>query len=332
MYRKLVTQPRVIRNLFKRTFMTTVTHITKRKCPIYAQQECVDEIGTLDKDVQLVLIEADDVVSKVVHAEQEVYVKSHMIGRISATAVALDSTTSFDVKPIGIFESVFPEKNGTPRQGSVAPHARGQLRITISQAHHAIDGLAQFSHCWLVFIFHRNSPFHDDQVKIRPPRLNGRVIGMYATRTPHRPNNIGLTCAKVDKIENDTVFLSGVDLIDGTPIVDIKPYVPYSDCIPDAICPEWIHGNELIPRENISFSERATEELAKYAPHCKYYSSVDEVKEAIVEVLMTDPRPIYMKQKQTEKLYGFRIDRLNVRCRNVTVSEIEVVQIELWEE
>jgi tRNA-Thr(GGU) m(6)t(6)A37 methyltransferase TsaA len=326
---KTLTQPRTV--VLLRTMSSEATHITKRKCPLFKQKECVDEIASVDKDTHVVILNADDVVSEVQISDQHGFILSHMLGRISATALHLTNSL-FDVKPIGTFESVFPEKNGTPRQGSVVPHGRGRLKLNIPQAHHALDGLEQFSHIWLIFIFHRNTPYSDDQVKIRPPRLNGRVIGMYATRTPHRPNNVGLTCAKIDRVEGDTIYLSSLDLIDGTPIVDIKPYVPYSDCIQNATCPEWIHGDELIPRENITFSQRATEELERFALKCKYYSSLDDVREAIIEVLMTDPRPVYMKKKQTEKLYGFRLDVLNIRCRNVGLDAIDVVQIELWDE
>jgi tRNA-Thr(GGU) m(6)t(6)A37 methyltransferase TsaA len=333
---KLVTRLAQSRTLLRTTYRnmsSEATHITKRRCPLYKQKECVDEIASVEKDTQVAIVSADDVVSEVKISDQHGFIPSHMLGRISATALHLDMTSSsFDVKPIGTFESVFPEKNGTPRQGSVVPHGRGKLKLNIPQAHHAIDGLNQFSHIWLVFIFHKNSPYSDDQVKIRPPRLNGGVIGMYATRTPHRPNNLGLTCAKIDRVDGDAIYLSGLDLIDGTPIVDIKPYVPYSDSIQNATCPDWIHGDELIPRDNIAFSQRATEELERYALKCKYYSSVYDVREAIIEILMTDPRPIYMKKKQTEKLYGFRLDVLNIRCRNVSLNEIEIVQIELWDD
>lgn len=94
-----------------------------------------------------------------------------------------------------------------------------------------MDGLAEFSHVWLVFVFHMNTAVRNQEQhpKIRPPRLGGEKVGIFATRTPHRPNPIGLTVAKIEKIEKDTIFFSAVDLVNGTPIIDIKPYCPFYD-------------------------------------------------------------------------------------------------------
>ncbi|KAL0489159.1 tRNA methylase [Acrasis kona] len=312
-------------------------HFVKKNCDMFEDEDATKKLTTILKDTHISLVNAGPEMTEIQHVIDGVtktgYVPSRVVGKVSAATYHLDTTSSsFDVKPIGIFESVFPDKNGTPRQGAVVPHGKGRLKLTIPQGHYALDGLTGFTHCWLVFIFHRNSPYSDDQVKVRPPRLNGKVIGMYATRTPHRPNNIGLTCAKIESVEGETVHLSALDLIDGTPIIDIKPYVPYSDCIQTAKCPEWITGDESISRDQITFSERANEDIVRFTPHCKYYKDPEEVKEAIIEVLMTDPRPIYMKKKQSNKLYGFRFDVLNVRCANQGVDAIKVIQVELWEQ
>jgi tRNA-Thr(GGU) m(6)t(6)A37 methyltransferase TsaA len=109
-----------------------------------------------------------------------------------------------------------------------------------------LDGLSDFSHVWLVFVFHANNDSEDvgthTKAKIRPPRLLGKKLGMFATRTPHRVNPIGLTVCRLDRIEGSTIHLSGVDVIDGTPILDVKPYHSADAVTPaDLRVPEWIN-------------------------------------------------------------------------------------------
>jgi tRNA-Thr(GGU) m(6)t(6)A37 methyltransferase TsaA len=144
---------------------------------------------------------------------------------------------------LALFESCFPLKNGTPRQGILAPNSQGRIKISPYRGttpKDVLEGLEQYSHVWIVFWFHGNANKHM-RAKVQPPRLNGISVGCLATRTPHRLIPIGMTAAKLLRIENgDTLIVSGIDLIDGTPILDIKPYVPRYDSIPDAICPEWM--------------------------------------------------------------------------------------------
>lgn len=138
--------------------------------------------------------------------------------------------------PIAYVKSPFTEKFGTPRQSLLAPGAEAQLVLQAPYNNSdCVDGLDQVSHLWLTFIFHQHlgQPW---KPKVRPPRLGGNAkLGVFATRTSFRPNYLGLSVVKLERIEigNDSVVLhvSGVDLVDGTPIVDIKPYVPYADNI-----------------------------------------------------------------------------------------------------
>ena len=161
------------------------------------------------------------------------------------------------MKPIGYIESCFRERNGTPRQACLVPDARAVLKIRPDLNPKAIsDGIAEFSHVWIVvryhfiyaqaensqFIFHENTNaarharLREDvpaaasppiKVKIRPPRHNAKV-GVLATRTPHRPNPIGLSLARLERVDGDAVLhLSGIDLVDGTPVLDVKPFIPY---------------------------------------------------------------------------------------------------------
>ncbi|XP_072260564.1 tRNA (adenine(37)-N6)-methyltransferase isoform X1 [Pyxicephalus adspersus] len=134
-------------------------------------------------------------------------------------------------KPIGYIESCFTEKNGTPRQPSVCSLSRGRLRISKSifnNPEHSVMDLQQYSHVWILFIFHKNGRL-SCKAKVQPPRLNGAKTGVFSTRSPHRPNAIGLTLAKLDKVEGGTLYLSGIDMIHGTPVIDIKPYISEYD-------------------------------------------------------------------------------------------------------
>ncbi|CAH6790360.1 tRNA (adenine(37)-N6)-methyltransferase [Phodopus roborovskii] len=129
--------------------------------------------------------------------------------------------------PIGYLESCFSAKNGTPRQPSICSHSRACLKIRKSifnNPDHSLMGLEQFSHVWILFVFHKNGHLNY-KAKVQPPRLNGAKTGVFSTRSPHRPNAIGLTLAKLEKVEGGTVYLSGIDMIHGTPVLDIKPYI-----------------------------------------------------------------------------------------------------------
>ncbi|XP_077574191.1 tRNA (adenine(37)-N6)-methyltransferase isoform X2 [Stigmatopora nigra] len=129
--------------------------------------------------------------------------------------------------PIGHIRSCFSEKNGTPRQPTVCGPSRAELQLELSvfnNPEHALIGLEQFSHIWVIFLFHKNGHL-SHKAKVKPPRLNGERVGLYSTRSPHRPNALGLTLAKLDKIVGDTLHLSNIDMIAGTPVLDIKPYI-----------------------------------------------------------------------------------------------------------
>ncbi|XP_004865021.2 tRNA (adenine(37)-N6)-methyltransferase isoform X2 [Heterocephalus glaber] len=130
-------------------------------------------------------------------------------------------------EPIGYLESCFTAKNGTPRQPSICSHSRACLRIRkniFNNPAHSLMGLEQFSHVWILFVFHKNGHL-SYKAKVQPPRLNGAKTGVFSTRSPHRPNAIGLTLAKLEKVEGGAIYLSGIDMIHGTPVLDIKPYI-----------------------------------------------------------------------------------------------------------
>ncbi|MGH1485910.1 MAG: tRNA (N6-threonylcarbamoyladenosine(37)-N6)-methyltransferase TrmO [Cellvibrionaceae bacterium] len=230
---------------------------------------------------------------------------------------------TYEVEALGYIKTCFPEKFGIPRQPLLVPSAKGELILSKPYTHDCVDGLDKVTHLWLSFIFH----YHLDQQwksKVRPPRLGGnKKCGVFATRSPFRPNNIGLSVVKLDKIilqdQQVVLHLSGVDLLDGTPIIDIKPYVPYADSIVDAE-----NQLALTPPENIPvfFSEQANIFLTDY-------SDAEKLKQLLIEVLRQDPRPAY-KKTDAEKIYKMKLLDVNVEwCCRKTFDEsvINVIMI-----
>lgn len=214
--------------------------------------------------------------------------------------------------PVGILESCFPERNGTPRQGLLAPSAKARLRITAT-AHpaHSIEGLDQFSHVWLLFVFHFNTN-QTISSKVHPPRLGGDVsVGLFATRTPHRPLAIGLSIAKLDAVAGDTLHLSGIDLVHGTPILDVKPYIPRYDSLPDARAPDWINVDQ--PPLAVVFTPEADEGFRALEKELRFFKRWEEVRQTAAETLSQDIRAQYLKTEEREgALLGVCIDTLNI--------------------
>ncbi len=186
-------------------------------------------------------------------------------------------------KIIGVLESCFQEKFGTPRQPHLVPGSFARLKIYPEYSPgHSLAGLSEFSHVWLLSWFHltTNKSFHP---KIHPPRLKGGKIGVFASRSPHRPNPVGLSLCKLERVEKDTLYLSGIDLISGTPILDVKPYLPISDIAADPLS-GWVPLNAF-PELKIVFSERALRDIGRLArPDAR------EIPPLIAATLRHDPR------------------------------------------
>lgn len=203
------------------------------------------------------------------------------------------------VKAIGYVSSPFKEKFGIPRQPGLMSQAKGVIKLNPDpDLKTALRSLDQFSHLWIVFIFHQHGG-HKWKPSIRPPRLGGNVkVGVLASRSPHRPNPIGISAVAIEKIELDAeggpeISVSGVDLLDGTPVLDIKPYIPYADSIPDANA-GW--AAEPIKRHTVTFNTEALSDLAAIEKQ----SSTDEMislKSFIIEMLELDPRPASQQRR-----------------------------------
>lgn len=213
----------------------------------------------------------------------------------------------FTLKPIGIVHSCFKEKFAIPRQPALAPAARGEIELLPPYNDPvAIEGLEDVSHLWLSFIFHQAMPKEDEvRLRVRPPRLGGnKKIGVFATRATHRPNPLGLSVVKLDGIKNGRLQISGIDLLDGTPIVDIKPYVPYADIVPTAFNHIASDSPEL---SRIEFNSDVLIAMQNHAERLD-----QPVKELIEQMLAQDPKPAYQKI-DPERIYGVKIWDLEVK-------------------
>lgn len=210
-----------------------------------------------------------------------------------------------EIKPIAYIHTQFPEKFGVPRQSGLARALKGRIVFEPEYRNpDALRGLDGFSHIWLIWEFSANRSTSPWQPTVRPPRLGGNVhMGVFATRSPFRPNPLGLSCVKIDSIELSTsdgpvINVFGADLMDGTPIYDIKPYIKYADARPEAVC-GYVDGLE----------ERSLKVVFPSELSVKITDS--EIIPALVETLRLDPRPSY--HDDPHRAYGLSFAGYNVR-------------------
>ncbi len=229
---------------------------------------------------------------------------------------------NYSLFPIGVVHSPFKEKFGIPRQPLLVPQAKATLELLVP--YNSVDVVTElegFSHIWLTFIFHQT--MRDRwQPRVRPPRLGGnRRVGVFASRSPFRPNPIGLSVVALDGISNQDgkveLLLSGVDILDGTPVLDIKPYLPYVDSIPDA--KSGYASEPPQASKSVWFSKKAETQLHQR-------DGGVELKQLIVKLLEFDPRPAYKNKPQPDRIYGMRLYDVDLRWR-VMDDEVEVVEL-----
>lgn len=208
----------------------------------------------------------------------------------------------FTLKPIARIKSVFPDKFGIPRQSGLAPSLTSEIIFEKAFRNpDALRGLQDFSHIWLIWQFSENAEKAWSPT-VRPPRLGGnKRMGVFATRSPFRPNGLGLSSVKIEEIRTDckygpVITVSGADLMDGTPIFDIKPYIS-TDCHPEAL---------------FGFQEKTIDYKLEviFPKECK--SKVPpQLLKGLTEVLAQDPRPSY--QNDSGRIYGIRFSNMDVR-------------------
>ena len=208
------------------------------------------------------------------------------------------------IRPIATIHTDYDSKFGIPRQPGLVPDALGRIVFAPEFRNpDTVRGLETFSHLWLIWSFSENLR-EDWSATVRPPRLGGNTrLGVFATRSPYRPNPLGLSVVKLVSVEPDTpegpvITVSGVDMMNGTPIYDIKPYVAYTDAIPEAV-------SGFAPEPPAKKTVRAEEAALRRLPA--------EKREALLQVLALDPRPSY--HNDPERVYGFPFAGHEVRFR-----------------
>lgn len=223
------------------------------------------------------------------------------------------------IEPLGIVRSCFKEKFGTPRQGQLSTHSHGYIEINSQwDPYKCMQGLEEFSHIWVVFWFHDNKN-RKYRPLVSPPRLPAKRIGTLASRSPMRPNPVGLSLVKIEKIAPPRLYISGLDMIDGTPVLDIKPYIEKYDRVENSKN-GWLNQIEDT-RLPVIFSEKSLRQLEVLERH--------ELKQVISDILSQDIRNRNDKRiKNQSKALGFYYEDVNiVFCIN-SRNEVEVLDIE----
>lgn len=265
--------------------------------------------------------------------------------------VNLNTSEGFFVQPIAVVKSCFRQCIGTPRQGLLVPHSRATLELTRNMSPEALDGVEEFSHVWLTFKFHLNTNTlkeakafagaRDDSrkytftAKITPPMLKEKK-GVLATRSPHRPNPIGVTLAKIERVDKlkRVIHVSACDLVDGTPVLDIKPYVPAYDSVTPFKVPTWI-AETIDTRNQVTISEEAKQSVYKIQKSLKQYKNDPQAFiAALKETLEADVRSKFQTKKRIQdaqkgQFVEVPFDEATVRYLWTDLRSMDVVSIVL---
>jgi tRNA (adenine37-N6)-methyltransferase len=182
------------------------------------------------------------------------------------------------VTPIGIVRSPFPDRRSAPRQPSARPGTEGRIELfDDSRFDHAIEDLERWSHLWVLFWFHLNTGW---KPKVRPPR-SIQKRGVFSTRSPHRPNPIGLSAVELVRVERRIIHVRNLDIVDGSPVLDLKPYVPYADAVQAAH--GWLADRPELdtgPRYDVQFAPEALRQLA-WLSECHRIELTDEIRQTL---------------------------------------------------
>lgn len=216
-----------------------------------------------------------------------------------------------EMKPIARIRTPFPTKFGIPRQSGILDML--ESRIVFEKEYRvkdALRGLEDFSHVWLLWVF-SEAVREDWSPTVRPPRLGGNTrMGVFATRSPFRPNPIGLSCLKLLRIEGNELVVAGADLMDGTPILDIKPYLPFADCIPEATAGyAGLHEKDGVA---VDFPADLLEKIPA------------EKRAGLIDCLKDDPRPSYQDEG---RVYGMKFADYEIKFK-VENNLLTVISVE----
>jgi len=227
---------------------------------------------------------------------------------------------------IGVVHSCFKEKFGIPRQAGLVPEARGTLELFEPyNRREYLEGLEGFSHLWLQYVFHAAS-MPPAKSKVRPPRLGGNQrLGVFGTRSNFRPNPIGLSVVELEGItygQGGSLQLKGLDILDQTPVLDIKPYVPYADCRPEAIGGFAHERPRAVKKVRFSRAVRAIF-------HQSMPGATPRLARLIVQVLQLDPRPAFYGDQSPSQVFGMHLLDWNVRWR-VDDQFAVVTELQTW--
>ncbi|EPI2800788.1 tRNA (N6-threonylcarbamoyladenosine(37)-N6)-methyltransferase TrmO [Citrobacter koseri] len=232
--------------------------------------------------------------------------------------------SSFQFEQIGVIRSPYKEKFAIPRQPGLVKSADGELHLVApyNQAD-AVRGLEAFSHLWVIFVFHQTMA-GGWRPTVRPPRLGGNArMGVFATRSTFRPNPVGMSLVELKEIvcqkEKVILTLGSLDLVDGTPVIDIKPYLPFAESLPGATAS--YAQQAPVAEMHVSFTADIDQQLSRLEQR------YPQLKTFIGEVLAQDPRPAYRKGEETGKTYAVWLHDFNVRWR-VTEEGFEVFALE----
>lgn len=266
---------------------------------------------------------------------------------------------SINFTPIGIIRTVFSGKRAVPRQANLANSISSRIEISkdlYTNPEQSLATLDEFSHIWIIYHFHKNDSH--TKAKVSPPRLDGKKVGVFASRCPHRANPIGMSLVKLERVEGSTVYFIGGDMVDETPVIDIKPYIPAYDA------PYKNQSNPSTPTRSMREEPEGEEDDEEIAQSFNAISTqpdpgnVDDVKipswisdkkplevlfsdgatkqieelninkRTISEILQQDPRSVYVREKFSSQIYNFQVDGNNVICKfDDTKGSVIVLQV-----
>jgi tRNA-Thr(GGU) m(6)t(6)A37 methyltransferase TsaA len=228
---------------------------------------------------------------------------------------------AFEVRPIGVIRTPFDEKVKAPRQAVAAPGVEGRIELLPGMGFEdALEDLTEWDHLWVIFLFHLNTGW---KPKVLPPRSTEKR-GVFATRAPHRPNPIGISVVRLESVDGLVVHVRDVDMVDGSPVLDIKPYVPYADSIPTASS-GWLEAPDPEPAYDVAFSARAIEQL-------EYLESRGiALREPLRDALKLGPEPhAYRRIRVGENgisTIAMKSWRARFECKDKALRQIVVLSI-----